>query len=248
MARGSVLARDNKHGSRTYYVKYRAADGTQIKRAVGESRRQAERALTAALAEVDSGRQRSAPSRDRLGAYLERWLDEHRAYVEAGTHAAYAADVRLRLKPRLGDVRLDRLAPGDVRRVAAQLRDQKPPLAAKTINNTLVTLKAALNRAVADGLIPSNPAAGITLPAEHREMDYLRLNEIPAYIDACSPAYRLLASCCWPPAYASGRRSRSRGATSTGGPLPSSSPRRTSATASARRRAIAAGAWRWGPG
>lgn len=49
-------------------------------------------------------------------------------------------------------------------------------------------------------MIASNAAAStpgsrerIKLPAEHREMDYLRLDEIPVYLDACSATYRPLA-------------------------------------------------------
>lgn len=191
MARGSILSRPNKDGTTTYSIKYRAGDGRQVKAASGPSRRQAERALTAALADVDTGRLHSAPSRDTLGDYLDRWLVEHSAYVEVGTLIGYETDVRLRIKPALERMRLNRLTAPDVRRLAADLRAQQ--LAPKTINNTLVTLKAALNRAVKDGLITHNPAAGVTLPTEHREMDYLRLEEIPVYLAACHDRYRPLA-------------------------------------------------------
>ena len=70
----------------------------------------------------------------------------------------------------------------------------------KTVNNSLMVLRLALGHAEEDGLIARNPAATrpgarerIMLPAEHREMDYLRLYEIPHYLDACSPAFRSLA-------------------------------------------------------
>ena len=70
----------------------------------------------------------------------------------------------------------------------------------KTINNSLGVLRVALSHAVEDGLIGRNPAAStpgarqrIKLPRAHREMDYLRLGEIPRYLDACSERYRPLA-------------------------------------------------------
>ena len=70
----------------------------------------------------------------------------------------------------------------------------------KTINNSLVVLRLALGHAEEDGLIARNPAATrpgardrIRLPEEHREMDFLRLHEIPRYLDACEPWYRPLA-------------------------------------------------------
>jgi integrase len=66
--------------------------------------------------------------------------------------------------------------------------------APKTLNNALGVLVAALNGAVADHLLPLNPAAGVErLPLGHVERDWLRLHEIAPYLDACTPVYRPLA-------------------------------------------------------
>jgi integrase len=60
----------------------------------------------------------------------------------------------------------------------------------KTLNNALAVLAAALNGAVADHLLPLNPAAGVErLPLG----DWLRLHEIAPYLDACAPVYKPLA-------------------------------------------------------
>lgn len=76
----------------------------------------------------------------------------------------------------------------------------RAPISAKTINNSITVLRVALGHAEEDGLIARNPAASkpgarerIKLPRDHQEMDYLRLREIPRYLDACMPAYRPLA-------------------------------------------------------
>lgn len=67
-------------------------------------------------------------------------------------------------------------------------------LAAKTVNNALGTLVVCLNAALEDGLIATNPALRVQrLPPAHIERDYLRLDEIPRYLDACSDVYRPLA-------------------------------------------------------
>jgi integrase len=67
-------------------------------------------------------------------------------------------------------------------------------LAPKTINNTLGTLVVCLNSAVEDKLIALNPALRIPrLPPAHIEREYLRLHEIPVYLDSCSEVYRPLA-------------------------------------------------------
>ncbi len=203
MARGTIIERRTASGEPRYSIKYRTGDGTQVKRSIGPSRREAERELNRELAAVDSGQQRTRSSRELLGDYLDRWLEEHGPRIEPGTRAAYEIDVRRRIKPMLGHKRLDRITTQDVRafvaRLAAEKRANGKKLAPKTINNTIVTLRVALGHAHEDKLIPSNPASSVgrrdrlKLPEQHREMDYLRLNEIPLYLDACAPAYRPLA-------------------------------------------------------
>lgn len=80
------------------------------------------------------------------------------------------------------------------------LGDRGTAISAKTINNSLIPLRTALEHAVEDGLIAKNPAASergrrtrIKVAPDHREMDYLRLAEIPRYLDACTEEYRPLA-------------------------------------------------------
>ena len=51
-----------------------------------------------------------------------------------------------------------------------------------------------LNAAVKDRVIATNPAIGVErLPRAHVERHYLRLQEIPTYLDACLDVYRPLA-------------------------------------------------------
>lgn len=73
-------------------------------------------------------------------------------------------------------------------------------IGAKTINNSLIPLRVALGHAVEDGLIARNPAASppgarerIKVAAEQPEIDFLRLSEIPRYLEACASEYRPLA-------------------------------------------------------
>ena len=84
---------------------------------------------------------------------------------------------------------------GDLRRT-----EVRRPISAKTINNSLIVLRVALAHALEDGLIATNPAATtagarerIKVAVEQPTMDFLRLSEIPQYLDACSAEYRPLA-------------------------------------------------------
>ena len=102
----------------------------------------------------------------------------------------------MRLLPEFASARLDRL---DADRVRGWLQEQATAVeagevAAKTVNNTIGTLVVCLNAAVKDRVIAHSPALGIErLPPAHIERDYLRLHEIPAYLDCCVPVYRPLA-------------------------------------------------------
>jgi hypothetical protein len=67
-------------------------------------------------------------------------------------------------------------------------------IAPKTVNNTLTTRVVCPNEAKKDKLMVANPALEIPkLPDAHVEREYLRLHEIPVYLDSYSPVHRPLA-------------------------------------------------------
>ena len=139
---------------------------------------------------------RGAHIKETFGAYWERWLARRRPYLEVGTWAGYEIAGRKRLLPAFGPRPLGDLSVDDVRQFMAELAEavEAGDLAAKTVNNALGTLVVCLNAAVEDGLLAANPALRAErLPAGHIERDYLRLDEIPLYLDACSAVYRPLA-------------------------------------------------------
>jgi integrase len=67
-------------------------------------------------------------------------------------------------------------------------------VSAKTINNARAALSSALADAARQDLLARNPCLAVPpLPIDHAELDYLRLDEIDRYVDACTPHYRVLA-------------------------------------------------------
>jgi integrase len=97
--------------------------------------------------------------------------------------------------PAFGARSLGELSVDDIREFVAELAEsvEAGELAAKTVNNALGTLVVCLNSAVDDGLLAVNPALRVQrLPPAHIET-YLRLDEIPRYLDASSAVYRPLA-------------------------------------------------------
>jgi hypothetical protein len=107
----------------------------------------------------------------------------------AGHLDRYEIHGRLRLVPAFRDRPLGELSVDDIRGFVAGLAEgvEAGEIAAKTVNNALVTLVVCLNDAVQDELLVANPALRVPrLPPAHIEREYLRLNEIPRYLDTCS--------------------------------------------------------------
>lgn len=161
------------------------------------SPRAADRWLNATRAAVQRGEVIASS-----GAFIERfdrWLAEHLPRIEEGTYLDYLTHGNKRLKPFFGEMKPEAITAADVRRYVAELVSAKK-VSVKTINNSLIVLRLFLGHLVDDGVIARNPAASrpgvrerIKLPPVHREMDYLRREEIPRYLDACIDWYRPLA-------------------------------------------------------
>jgi integrase len=190
---GGIYSYPTSKGMR-WYFKARGTDGTQITKrgfASAKAARDAKRRLTE---QVERGEVRHTKA--SFGEHWQRWLARRKPYLEPGTWRAYEIDGRKRLLPMFDAIQLGRL---DVEHVRAWMEQQAEAvdageIAPKTVNNALGTLVVCLNAAVEDGLIAGNPAMRVErLPPAHIEREYLRLHEIPLYLDSCSEVYRPLA-------------------------------------------------------
>lgn len=184
-----VYEYETKAGPR-WYFKYRKSDGRSATQRGFTSVRAARRARERMVVSASMGEQLSTT--ETLGEHFDEWLAARRPYLEPGTYSEYEIHGRVRFGA-LRPIRLTKLQTVDVERWVASLvaEDRWAP---KTINNALVTLVVCLNAALKRGKIMRNPAAGVQrLPDRHIERDYLRLSEIPRYLESCSAAYRPLA-------------------------------------------------------
>jgi integrase len=184
-------------GTLRFAVQYRTSNGVQRKRRGFRSEREAIRWRTQTMAAVYRGE--VVVVRGTFTERFDRWLEEHRPRIEPGTYRDYRVHGDKRLKPFFGAMKPAAVTPSDVRRyVAALVREGD--LSPKTINNSLAVLRVFFAHLEEDGDVVRNPARSspgarerIKLPAAHREMDYLRVDEIPRYLDACDDVYRPLA-------------------------------------------------------
>ncbi len=198
--------KQTQYGSSGGVYQYETAAGTRWRCAVKRSDGSftSKRGFTSKRAALDARRRLTEKqergevrhTKETFGAFWSRWLDRRKPYLEEGTWGAYERDGRLRLVPALESVPLGRLDVEHVRELMDQWTEamEAEELAPKTINNTLGTLVVCLNAAVEDGLMAANPALRVPrLPPAHIEREYLRLHEIPLYLDSCSEVYRPLA-------------------------------------------------------
>jgi integrase len=124
------------------------------------TKKAAEDALSDALAAMRAGAW-ADPSTLTVEKHLERWLHGARPELKDTTLAGYRNAVN-RIVPHLGRIKVQSLTATHVRNLMTDLHDQG--LAPKTIANTHAVLRAALGRAIEDGVIGRNPMASIKAP------------------------------------------------------------------------------------
>jgi integrase len=135
-------------------------------------------------------------SRGSFATFWARLLQDRRPYLTGGSFIDFETHGRKRLLPAFGDVPLGRMDEDLVRSWLAAMarRVEADEISAKTVNNARTCLSVALNEACRRGLIARNPCAAVpALPVDRQELDYLRLDEIEPYLDACMSHYRALA-------------------------------------------------------
>lgn len=147
------------------------------------TRRDAEREHVRLLRDLNAGSYVD-PSRETVGAFLQRWLRDHVKHTVAPqTYERYEQIVRLHLEPGLGAVLLVKLRPRDV--VAAEASWREAGLASRTVLHHHRVLHDALQQAVRWQLLASNPVAAVTPPrAEKKEMRALDVEQARHLLDA----------------------------------------------------------------
>lgn len=154
-------------------------DGT-IRRAYfcGRTKREAKAKAEEARQRVAAG----APVRD-AGRSLTEWLGEwRRTFLLASDRAAstktlYAGLTTRHVEPVIGTVRLNQLKPTDITRLLLAM--EKAGKAASTRRNAYAAIRAALDDAVANGLLASNPVLRVKRPrASHQEAASLDPGEV----------------------------------------------------------------------
>lgn len=180
-----------RRGERTWLVRVplgRDANGKRRyhNKTIHGTKKAAERYLTQKLRERDTGELIEAGSKS-LDEFLTAWLKASATRVRARTLADYEATLRRYVRPHLGAVQVGRITATDVASLYSKLH--AAGLAPRTIRSVHEVLRNALEAAVEDRLLKSNPAATRVarkaIPrAPRTERRTVRRDELPAFLAA----------------------------------------------------------------
>ena len=121
-----------------------------------------------------------------VGQWLDAWMENYaKLQVRASSYKTYQGFISNHIKPALGDLPLEKLTSMDFQRLYKHLlesgrvectesRNKPKGLSVKTVRNINQMISSALNCAVEQRLIASNPTKGCILPKlERKEMKIL---------------------------------------------------------------------------
>lgn len=127
------------------------------------------REATAALRDMQrQGGTVPRDDRQTVGAYLAAWLDGYGPSVRGNTAIRHEGAIRVHLTPRLGHIRLARLAAADVQAAIADM--SAAGLAPASVRLMVSTLACALRSAQAAGLVDRVVTADVHLPRVERHV------------------------------------------------------------------------------
>ena len=191
---GNIRKRADGRWEGRYTAGHDPVTGKQIfKNVLGKSQAEVKEKLTAAIQET-AGLDILKAEQYTVETWLQFWLDNFgKMTMRPSTFESYSGNLRVHIKPNIGGIKLTKLRTSDLQKFYSKLltegrvvrkESEKQPkgLSPKTVRNVHIFISTALDKAVAEKLIPYNPAKACTLPkGEHVEMKTLPLDKIAAF-------------------------------------------------------------------
>ena len=182
---GSIRKRKDGRWEGRYTAGRDPATGKAIyKNVLGKTQAEVKAKLKSAIEK--SGSLATTAERYTVGQWLDAWMENYaKLQVRASPHKTYQGFIENHIKPALGGIPLEKLTAMDLQRLYKHLlesgrvkctesRNKSKGLSVKTVRNINQMISSALNCAVEQRLIPSNPAKGCVLTKlERKEMKIL---------------------------------------------------------------------------
>ena len=185
---GSIRKRSDGRWEGRYTVGHDPVTGKQIfKNVLGKTQAEVRDKLAAAIAE---GQKIDVVVSDKMCVcdWMDTWLEKPN--MRASTYESYEGNIRLHVKPGIGDLTMSKVTTLDLQkffnalltegRIERKESKNKPKgLSIKTVSNIRTMLYSAFEKAVAEHLILTNPVAGCKLPKrEKQEMKTMPVEDL----------------------------------------------------------------------
>ena len=193
---GNIRKRaDGRWGGR-YTAGYHPETGKRIiKNVLGKTQAECKAKLKKAIEEshaLDVGR----ADEYTVAAWLRTWFDLYaKPHIRPSTMNYYHRNIEQHIIPAIGDIPLNKLTTRDLQKLYNDLQNngrlrkvqkkEKPGLSNSTVRGIHMMLHNALDRAVKEKLILSNPTENCIIPKiEKQEMKILHPDHISSYLNA----------------------------------------------------------------
>ena len=192
---GSIRKRKDGRWEGRYTAGHDPATGKQIfKSVLGKTQAEVKEKLKKAL--VEAGQIDFTKSgKYTMGTWMDEWFENvAKIKVRPSSHQTYRGYIDNHIKPSIGNIPLEKLTTMDLQKLYRSLltkgrverieaENQPSGLSAKTVRNINQVISSALDLAVAQKIIPSNPTDACELPkVEHREMQTIPEEQLQAFL------------------------------------------------------------------
>jgi integrase len=177
-------------GAMLYRVRFRTPDNRQTDKRGFATKRDAEAFAASVAVDMMRGQFISATvGKATIGELGPAWLQRQRGHIKATTNRSYENAWRIHIEPTWGSRRIAGIRHSDVAAWVAELAAKRSPA---TVAMAFTVLKRILDDAVADRMMPSNPAHRVKLPKRApRRNIYLTAEQLEHLADE-SGRYRSL--------------------------------------------------------
>ena len=192
---GSIRKRKDGRWEGRYTAGHDPATGKQIfKSVLGKTQAEVKEKLKKAL--MEAGQIDFTKSgKYTVGTWMDEWFENvAKIKVRSSSHQTYRGYIDNHIKPNIGNIPLEKLTTMDLQKLyrtlltkgrVERIEAEKQPsgLSAKTVRNINQVISSALDLAVAQKIILSNPTDACELPkVEHREMQTIPEEQLQAFL------------------------------------------------------------------
>ena len=193
---GNIRKRADGRWEGRYTAGYHPETGKRIiKNVLGKTQAECKAKLKKAIEEsqaLDVGR----ADEYTVATWLRTWFELYaKPHIRPSTMNYYHRNIEQHIIPAIGDIPLNKLTTRDLQKLYNDLQSngrlrkvqkkEKPGLSNSTVRGIHMMLHNALDRAVKEKLIPSNPTENCIIPKiEKQEMKILHPDHISAYLNA----------------------------------------------------------------